>query len=196
MPIQLEPVDVVVVGLGAAGGVAVLPLARAGKNHRRHRSRHLDGPCKGLPRRRDLQQRPRPRHHRHQSLSRDSHRPHKCHAACAPSRISSNDERHRRHVDSLPRAELAFQSLDFQVRSRTIARYGISAMPAGSTVEDWPLTYADLEPFYDIVRKRSRCLRPRGQSERKNLPAKAVPSKVRVKTSIRCRRFATPVSPT
>ena len=31
MPINLEPVDVVVVGLGAAGGVAVLPLTRAGR---------------------------------------------------------------------------------------------------------------------------------------------------------------------
>ena len=30
MAIKLKPVDVAVVGLGAAGGVAVLPLARAG----------------------------------------------------------------------------------------------------------------------------------------------------------------------
>src|SRR5581483_11372111 len=30
MAIQLKPVDVAVVGLGAAGGVAVLPLCRAG----------------------------------------------------------------------------------------------------------------------------------------------------------------------
>src|SRR5271169_6058997 len=30
MPIHLRPVDVAVIGLGAAGGVAVLPLARAG----------------------------------------------------------------------------------------------------------------------------------------------------------------------
>src|SRR5882762_9426001 len=30
MPVKLKPVDVAVIGLGAAGGVAVLPLARAG----------------------------------------------------------------------------------------------------------------------------------------------------------------------
>src|SRR3984957_21338775 len=30
MPIRLKPVDVAVIGLGAAGGVAVLPLANAG----------------------------------------------------------------------------------------------------------------------------------------------------------------------
>jgi choline dehydrogenase-like flavoprotein len=30
MAIRLKPADVAVIGLGAAGGVAVLPLARAG----------------------------------------------------------------------------------------------------------------------------------------------------------------------
>ena len=30
MPVNLKPTDVVVIGLGAAGGVAVLPLAQAG----------------------------------------------------------------------------------------------------------------------------------------------------------------------
>jgi len=30
MAIDLKPVDVVVIGLGAAGGVAVLPMAAAG----------------------------------------------------------------------------------------------------------------------------------------------------------------------
>ena len=30
MPINLKPTDVVIVGLGAAGGVAALPLAQAG----------------------------------------------------------------------------------------------------------------------------------------------------------------------
>ena len=32
MAVNLPPVDVAVIGLGAAGGVAVLPLARAGLN--------------------------------------------------------------------------------------------------------------------------------------------------------------------
>ena len=30
MPINLKPTDVVIVGMGAAGGVAALPLAQAG----------------------------------------------------------------------------------------------------------------------------------------------------------------------
>jgi gluconate 2-dehydrogenase alpha chain len=38
---------------------------------------------------------------------------------------------------------------DFRARSHTLARYGASAIPADSSLADWPLTYADLEPFYD-----------------------------------------------
>ena len=40
---------------------------------------------------------------------------------------------------------------DFQARSKAAARYGPGAIPAGSTLEDWPITYDELEPFYDRV---------------------------------------------
>jgi len=40
---------------------------------------------------------------------------------------------------------------DFKVRSETIRRYGVSRIPKGSTIEDWPLTYEELEPYYDRV---------------------------------------------
>ena len=40
---------------------------------------------------------------------------------------------------------------DFKVRSETIRRYGASRIPKGSTIQDWPLTYEDLEPYYDKV---------------------------------------------
>jgi gluconate 2-dehydrogenase alpha chain len=40
---------------------------------------------------------------------------------------------------------------DFKVRSETIRRYGASRIPKGSTVEDWPLGYDELEPYYDKV---------------------------------------------
>jgi gluconate 2-dehydrogenase alpha chain len=40
---------------------------------------------------------------------------------------------------------------DFKVRSETIRRYGASLIPKGSTVEDWPLDYHELEPYYDKV---------------------------------------------
>src|SRR6202007_2852484 len=38
---------------------------------------------------------------------------------------------------------------DFRARSHTVDRYGASAIPEDSSLADWPLSYADLEPFYD-----------------------------------------------
>src|SRR5271166_6770654 len=38
---------------------------------------------------------------------------------------------------------------DFRARTHTIDRYGASAIPQDSSLADWPLSYADLEPYYD-----------------------------------------------
>ena len=46
---------------------------------------------------------------------------------------------------------LRFQPWNFAVRSETIGRYGEAALPEGTTVADWPLGYDDLEPFYEQV---------------------------------------------
>ena len=40
---------------------------------------------------------------------------------------------------------------DFKTRTEVIKRYGASAIPKGSTLEDWPIGYDDLEPFYDLI---------------------------------------------
>ena len=42
-----------------------------------------------------------------------------------------------------------FHEDDFRARSHTMERYGASAIPSGSSLADWPLSYAELEPFYD-----------------------------------------------
>jgi len=42
-----------------------------------------------------------------------------------------------------------FHEDDFRARSHTIERYGASAIPQDSSLADWPLSYADLEPYYD-----------------------------------------------
>src|ERR1700730_5400119 len=41
-----------------------------------------------------------------------------------------------------------FHEDDFRVRSQTIQRYGAAAIPEDCSVIDWPLSYADLEPYY------------------------------------------------
>ncbi len=42
-----------------------------------------------------------------------------------------------------------FLPYHFQARSRNIERYGRDAFAPGMTVQDWGITYNDLEPFYD-----------------------------------------------
>jgi gluconate 2-dehydrogenase alpha chain len=42
-----------------------------------------------------------------------------------------------------------FMETDFRHRSHVVERYGESKLPPGSTIQDWPVTYADLEPWYD-----------------------------------------------
>lgn len=44
-----------------------------------------------------------------------------------------------------------FRADDFTTRSSTIDRYGEEAIPATSTLVDWPIGYKELEPFYDQV---------------------------------------------
>ena len=42
-----------------------------------------------------------------------------------------------------------FHEDDFKVRTSTTERYGAKAIPEASSVIDWPIAYRDLEPFYD-----------------------------------------------
>lgn len=42
-----------------------------------------------------------------------------------------------------------FLPMDFVYRSHHIDRYGEDKLPEGNTIRDWPVTYADLEPWYD-----------------------------------------------
>ena len=42
-----------------------------------------------------------------------------------------------------------FHEDDFRARSQTIERYGAAAIPQDCSLTDWPLSYADLEPYYD-----------------------------------------------
>ena len=42
-----------------------------------------------------------------------------------------------------------FQPTDFELRSHITQRYGAKFIPADMTIQDWGVTYADLEPHYD-----------------------------------------------
>src|SRR3984957_10390311 len=42
-----------------------------------------------------------------------------------------------------------FLPSDFRIRSALTERYGAKALPDGMTIQDWPVSYDELEPFYD-----------------------------------------------
>ena len=42
-----------------------------------------------------------------------------------------------------------FLPYDFQIRTQTIARYGQQAIPADMPLQDWGVTYEELEPYFD-----------------------------------------------
>lgn len=42
-----------------------------------------------------------------------------------------------------------FTPYDFKYRSYYLEKYGPEIFPPNSTVKDWPITYAELEPYYD-----------------------------------------------
>ena len=69
---------------------------------------------------------------------------------------------------------------DFKVVSETRRRYGASRLPKGSTVEDWPFGYDELEPYYDKVEveigvsaRPATCARDRQAGQHLRGPARA-----------------------
>ena len=44
---------------------------------------------------------------------------------------------------------MRFYEDDFRVRSATVARYGEGSIPETSTLADWPMSYAEMAPFYE-----------------------------------------------
>jgi len=42
-----------------------------------------------------------------------------------------------------------FLPSDFRIKTALTERYGKAALPEGMTIEDWPVSYDEMEPFYD-----------------------------------------------
>jgi gluconate 2-dehydrogenase alpha chain len=150
MAVNLKPVDVAVIGLGAAGGVAVLPLTRAGLKVAgieagKWMDVHTFKPDEIYNNVRSLVTSV-PKAKREIPTFRTSDTAVARQGANAPMMNAIGGTSIHYHAQSW-----RYSPWDFKVRSESIRRYGASSIPKGTTLEDWPVTYDELEPYYDHV---------------------------------------------
>jgi len=139
------------VGLGAVGGVAALPLARAGLRVVGLEAGGWLNPDDFAPD--ELRNNVRGWPQAVQKANREvpTHRP----SASAP--YSPRPAIHPM-MNAVGGTSLHYWAQswrlnpwDFKVVSETTRRYGASRIPRGSTVEDWPFGLDELEPYYELV---------------------------------------------
>ena len=151
MAIDLKKTDVVIIGLGAAGGVAALPLARAGLEVIGLEAGSWLGPRDFAPDELRNNFRGWPQSAQKANSEIPTHRPN----ASAP--YSPRFPLHPM-MNAVGGTTMHYwgqswrlNPWDFKVVSETTRRYGASRIPKGSTVEDWPFGLEELEPYYDRV---------------------------------------------
>ncbi len=146
----LKGTDVVIIGLGAAGGIACLPLAEAGLQvigleagtwltRRDFAPDEIRNNVRDWP----------------QAVQKANHEvpTHRVSATAPTTRASSHPMMNGVGGTTLHYWAQSWRlnPWDFKVVSETTRRYGRTRVPAGSTVEDWPFGYEELEPYYDKI---------------------------------------------
>jgi len=142
-----QKTDVVIVGVGGTGGILAAELGKAGMKvvGLERGPRHVTSDFAGLDELRYFQRqdlRPNPK------SQPVTWRPNAGTRAVplAPLNFGNQVGGGTVHYGAV---SWRFHESDFRVRSQTIERYGGPAIPEDSSVTDWPLSYADLEPYYD-----------------------------------------------
>ena len=155
MVTKLKEVDVVIVGLGWTGGILAKELAEAGLKvvalERGAMRSHRQG-LFALPSIRD-ELRYVVRHDLMQNTARDT---------LTIRNNPSQEALPMRRLGSFLPGEVVggsgvhwsghtwrWTDMEFKVRSLYEERYGKSFIPADMTIQDWGITYAELEPYYD-----------------------------------------------
>jgi gluconate 2-dehydrogenase alpha chain len=143
-----EKADVVIVGVGAAGGVLAAELGKAGMK--------VIGLERG-PRLKteDFAAQDELRYFQRQDLRPDikrqpvTWRPNANARSSRPLQSMSYGNQAGGGTVHYGAVSWRLHEDDFRTRSQTIERYGATAIPEDSSLIDWPLSYAELEPFYD-----------------------------------------------
>ena len=153
MPTTLKPTDIVIVGMGAAGGVAALPLAQAGLKVVGLEAGTWLTPKDFAPDELRNNYRAWPQSVQKANREVPTHRPN----ASAP--YSPRPAFHPM-MNGVGGTSLHYWAQswrlspwDFKVVSETTKRYGASRLPRGSTVEDWPFGIEEIEHYYDIAER-------------------------------------------
>ena len=152
MAINLKKTSVVIIGAGAAGGVAALPLAQAGIEVIALEAGAWLSPRDMAP---DELRYIRGWPPKLQKVNDEipTHRPN----ASSPNTPRLDDHPMMNAVGGTSihywGQSWRLNPWDFKVTSETRRRYGASRIPKGSTVEDWPFGYEELEPYYDRVER-------------------------------------------
>src|SRR3984885_3430611 len=142
-----EKTEVVIVGVGAAGGIIAAELAKAGMKviglERGPRLKTAD--FEGLDELRYFERQDlRPNIKREPVTWRANAN---AHATAMP--VLNNGNQAGGGTVHYGTLSWRMHEDDFRVRSKTVERYGASAIPDDSSLVDWPVSYAELEPFYD-----------------------------------------------
>jgi gluconate 2-dehydrogenase alpha chain len=149
MATTLRKTNVVIVGLGAAGGVACLPLAQAGIDVIGLDSGPRLDTKDMAPDELRLNRKAWPPSPQKTASEGPTFRPNAAATAIqGPHPMMNAVGGTSIHYWA---QSWRLNPWDFKVRSETIRRYGASRIPKGSTVEDWPLDYNELEQYYDKV---------------------------------------------
>src|SRR5216684_6491500 len=149
MPTKLRESDVVIVGMGAVGGVAALPLARAGLDvtgleagtrltRRDFAPDEIRNNVRGWP----------------MAVQKAKNEAPTFRAtASSPTLRGGHPMMNGVGGTSLHYWAQSWRlnPWDFKVVTETTRRYGAPRIPKGSTVEDWPFGYEELEPYYDKI---------------------------------------------
>jgi gluconate 2-dehydrogenase alpha chain len=141
-----EKTDVVIVGVGAAGGILAAELAKAGmKVIGLERGPRLKTPDFQLDELRYFERQDlRPNVKRQPVTWRPN-----VNARAARTAEQNNGNQAGGGTVHYGTLSWRMHENDFRARSATVERYGEKVIPDDSSLADWPLSYADLEPFYD-----------------------------------------------